>query len=137
MASPKDVMAKAYGAGDEYAAMKELIARAFSTRNAIHFAHWKSKSYAEHEAIGGLYDGIVDKMDEIVEVCQGKHGLLEGVSCPGSKAPANLIEHVEDEASWLGANRAKISNGNDAVAALLDELEASYLKTLYKLKNLK
>lgn len=119
------------------AVIKQLVARVFSTRNSIHFAHWATKSYAEHEALGYLYTAIVNKVDDIIEVYQGKYGLLSGVSCPASAAPKDICAHVKAEADWLGKNRLSISNGNDAIAALLDELEASYLKVIYKLENLK
>lgn len=117
--------------------IKELISKVFSTRNAIHFAHWNTKSYAEHEALGYIYTAIVNKLDEIVEVYQGKYGLLTGLSAGASTVPSDCCAHVKAEAAWVGENREAISNGNDAIAALLDELEASYLKTIYKLENLK
>lgn len=116
--------------------IKELIAKVFATRNALHFAHWATKSYAEHEALGYIYTAVVNKLDEIVEVYQGRHGLLQNVSCGGSTAPKNILNHIKEEAQWLGANREKICH-TEAVGALVDELEASYLKTIYKLENLK
>ena len=128
-------MAKGKAAPDS--TMKELIGKVFSSRNAFHFAHWSSKSYAEHEAIGGLYDGIVGKMDEIVEVYQGKYGLLQNVTAPASKTPKNLLQHVKNEAEWIGKNRDDITNNCEAASAIIDELEAMYLKAIYKLENLK
>lgn len=117
--------------------IKQLIAKVFSSRNAFHFAHWKTKSYAEHIAIGDLYDAIVDKIDEIVEVYQGKYGLLKNVSCPNAVAPANLVAHVKAEAKWIDDNRDTITNDCEAISAIIDELEACYLKAIYKLENLK
>lgn len=136
MASPKEKL-QAGMVDVGRSGMMALIGKVFASRNAFHFAHWKSKSYAEHEAIGGLYDAIVDKMDEIVEVYQGAFGLLQNVSCPAASAPADLISHVKAEGTWVGANRDSISNGNEAVGALVDELHACYMKTIYKLENLK
>lgn len=116
--------------------VKQLVAKVFSTRNAIHFSHWATKSLAEHEALGYLYTAIVNKVDEIIEVYQGKFGLLKGVTCPGSEVLTGICAHVKAEADWIGKNRAKIAGGNDAIAALLDDLEATYLKAIYKLENL-
>lgn len=40
----------------------------------IHVYHWLTTSYAQHKALGDLYDGIHDLADELVEVYMGKHG---------------------------------------------------------------
>ena len=40
----------------------------------IHVYHWLTTSYAQHKALGDLYDGIHDLADEFVEVYMGKHG---------------------------------------------------------------
>jgi hypothetical protein len=117
--------------------MKELISKVFSTRNGLHFAHWKSHSYAEHVALGELYEGIVGVLDEVVEVYQGKYGLLNNVSCGSSTVPGNVVSHIKAEAAWVGSNRDTISNNCEAIGAILDTLEAAYLKVIYKLENLK
>jgi DNA-binding ferritin-like protein len=116
--------------------LNDLISRAFTTRNLLHFAHWNTKSYAAHEALGGLYDEIVGQIDEIVEVYQGKFGLLQGLRTQKATLPKDIVKHVEEEAKWLCENRESISCDVSAIENLLDELEAMYLKTIYKLKNL-
>jgi hypothetical protein len=118
-------------------AISQLIERAFATRNLTHFAHWASDSYSQHEALGDIYETIVEKIDEVVEVYQGKFGIIQGLSSIGGRLPADIIKHIEAESAWLTKNKTKIANGCDAVSALLDELEACYLKAIYKLKNLK
>ncbi len=133
----KDGVAKATKAVAPDRTIKQLISKVFATRNAVHFAHWASKSYAEHEALGYLYTAVVNKLDEIVEVYQGKYGVLKNVTCASASAPTNLLGMIKAEAKWLGDNRETISNGNEAISALLDELEATYLKSIYKLENLK
>jgi hypothetical protein len=150
MANPKDTMmegmkevaiATNVKAIEDYPAQEgpiaELISRAFTTRNLAHFAHWASKSYAEHEALGGLYDEIVTQIDEIVEVYQGKFGLLQSLSTGVSEVPRFITAHVKEEAEWIRENKEKIANGNAAIANLIDELDAAYLKVIYKLENLK
>ena len=120
--------------GNKY--IKELINRVFTTRNLVHFAHWNTNSYAKHQALGGLYDGIVAKIDEIVEVYQGKFGLLQGLMSGCTAVPQDITAHIEEEAEWMMANRKEIAGECDAVLNLLDELEAGYLTAIYKLKNL-
>ena len=40
----------------------------------IHELHWQTKSYAEHMALGSLYDKVFDLKDEIVEKIMGYTG---------------------------------------------------------------
>ena len=148
MATPKDmlkIVVKAKKENEEYDAaksgdssgIKELIARVFTTRNLAHFAHWKTNSYAAHMATGDLYDEIVELIDGIVEVYQGKFGLIQGASTNAASVPECLCKHVEQEAQWVAANKERIANKCSAIENELDTLEAAYLKVIYKLKNLK
>lgn len=40
----------------------------------LHNLHWATRSYAEHTALGGLYDKVFDLKDEIVEKIMGYTG---------------------------------------------------------------
>lgn len=41
----------------------------------IHELHWQTKSYAEHMALGSLYDKVFDLKDEIIEKIMGYTGV--------------------------------------------------------------
>lgn len=45
-------------------------------RNQIQTLHWQTRSYAEHKALGGFYNDLVESLDDIVEVFQGRHGRI-------------------------------------------------------------
>lgn len=135
MASPKAIMSKIPTSSDS--SIKELISRAFSTRNLLHFKHWNTKSFAEHGAVGGLYDAIIEDIDEIVEVYQGKFGLLTGLTTPSVSEPADICAHVKQEAQWVESNRSAIACGTPSIENLVDTLVGHYHKTVYKLENLK
>lgn len=140
MATPKAILSKVPATKESSgsdSAIKELISRAFSTRNLLHFKHWNTKSFAEHGAVGELYDSIISDIDEIVEVYQGKFGLLSGLSTPFASEPSDMCAHVKAEASWVEDNQNAISNGNAAISAIVDVLVGHYHKATYKLENLK
>ena len=40
----------------------------------LHLLHWQTTSYAEHQALGGIYDKVGDLQDEIVEKIMGYKG---------------------------------------------------------------
>jgi hypothetical protein len=115
--------------------IEELVARAFATRNAAHLAHFKTKSYAQHIALGSFYDTIIDKVDTVVEMYQGAFGLMGKVDVKAAPYD-DIMNHIFDEAEWIQANRDDIADGVDAIANALDDLAGAYLTTFYKLKNL-
>jgi DNA-binding ferritin-like protein len=113
-----------------------LIARVFATRNATHLAHWKTKSYSEHMALGELYEALIESLDEIVEAYQGAKGLVS-VAFEAPKPADDIRAHLEAEAAWIAKNRMEIAGSVQSVANLVDELHATYLTAIYKLKHLK
>lgn len=42
--------------------------------NQLRIFHWQTKSFAQHEAFGKIYDSLEDLTDTFVEVFIGKHG---------------------------------------------------------------
>lgn len=115
----------------------ELISKAFTTRNLLHFAHWNTNSFAAHIALGDLYDDIIEDIDEIVETYQGKFGLVKNLYCDKATLPNNIVGHVKEEAKWVEDNRCFISKGDTSIDNLIDTLVGHYHKTVYKLENLK
>ena len=115
--------------------IEELAAKVLATRNAAHQAHWKSRSYAQHVALGEFYDGILDAIDDLVESYQGRFGLIELPSIeslPGD----NMIPLLASDLAWINENRVAIANGEDALFNLIDNLSNVYEKALYKLRFL-
>jgi len=139
MASPKEVLQKVVKYSEPHSSKNvicELISKAFTTRNLLHFAHWNTKSFAQHSALGDLYDAIIDDIDEIVETYQGKYGLVKELYTEATKLPSDICKHVKDEAQWVEDNRMFISQGDTAIENLIDTLVGHYHKTVYKLENL-
>lgn len=116
--------------------IEELISRVFKTRNQAHLAHWKTKSFAEHEALGSFYDELIDKIDGLVEACQGSKGIIGHVDLSCKDESVDIIKCLTDDANFISRNRAKIGHGVPALENILDEIVGLYLTTLYKLKNL-
>lgn len=116
--------------------IEQLIARVFHTRNVAHWSHWRTKSYAEHKALGKFYDGIIDALDPLVEAYQGAYDLVGSIPPPESKGK-DILALLQDDAAWIEQHHEEICKGNRAVANLIDTLTAEYLSTIYKLRNLK
>jgi DNA-binding ferritin-like protein len=66
----------------------------------LHLLHWQTSSYAEHQALGGLYDYVQDVKDEIVEKIMGY---------TGKKPKAFKVEPLSDSATSSGVVVSLIS----------------------------
>ena len=116
--------------------IEELVSRVFATRNAVHLAHWASKSYAQHKTLGHFYEDIIEAIDSIIEAHQGAFGLIDSVDSTVVNKN-NIEDHIKQEARWISQNREDIAGGIEAIGALIDDLTNQYLTTYYKLTNLK
>lgn len=117
--------------------IEQLIGRVFATRNAAHLAHFTTKSYAQHMALGSFYEDVIEALDELVEVFQGRSGIIDSVAIPGNVPPANIAQHLLTEVEWIETHKAEIAERCGPVENLIDELAAVYRRTIYKLENLR
>lgn len=114
----------------------ELVSRVFSTRNSAHLAHWAETSGYLHGVLGDFYDGVIDKLDTLVEAYQGVFELVKVKKLEQAKSK-DMVSTLEDDLEWMGKNRKEITGGIPALDNLLQDLESMYMSTLYKLRNLK
>lgn len=118
--------------------IEELISRVFYTRNAAHLAHFQATgpgSYARHMALGDFYDGVIDALDTFVESYQGAFGLV-GDAKPIAADYGDIVALLSDDVRWIKANYGELARDITALGNLLDAVSDTYLRTLYKLKNL-
>lgn len=112
-----------------------LIAATFAARNLAHLTHWNTDSYSEHVALAEFYDAIPDLVDEFVECYQGlceKVGMVKLVPATGE-----ILELLKEDVEWMQGNCDELCKGYSALANLLDNITSCYMKTIYKLENLK
>lgn len=113
--------------------IEDLIERMFHARNAAHIAHWKTKSYAEHKALGHYYEDVIEKLDDLIEAYQGTFGIIGNVE----DQEKSIAKTIHDDIIWLNENRSKVAKGVSALENIVDELTSVHMKTLYKLENLR
>lgn len=116
--------------------IEQLISRVFYARNLAHWSHWRTKSYAQHQALGSFYDDVIDAVDALVEAHQAVHGLVGDIPAPSAKG-SEVLPVLRSDAGWIEQNHEKICEGNRAIANLIDSVTGVYLRTIYKLENLK
>lgn len=113
--------------------IEELIDKTFKLRDAAHIAHWKTKSYSEHKALGHFYEDVIDDLDKLIEAYQGVFGIVEKIE--GEKK--DVASEIKDQILWINENRSNIAGNIPALENIVDELTALHMKTLYKLENLR
>ena len=116
--------------------IEQLVARVFQARTVAHREHLKTVSFSQHMALGAFYDEIIDAIDEIVEVYQGRYEIITMPKVEDKVVVGGIAEYILNEAIWIENNRAKFATCN-AVLNLIDGLTAIYLRTNYKLTRLK
>ena len=101
----------------------------------LHLLHWNTTSYAEHQALGGLYDYVHDFKDGVVEKLMGYTGKrpkafkMEPLS-DGANA-SNVVTELMSFASSLKSYAE--SNSFHDIANLADALSGEAAKTKYLL----
>lgn len=54
--------------------VSEVVAGLQELFNQVKYFHWQTKSYAQHQALGGAFEDLEDLIDDFVEVAMGKYG---------------------------------------------------------------
>lgn len=123
------------------ATISDLRAHVFAARDYAHIKHHATTSFAQHMALDAFYNATPGKIDDIVEIYQGAFGLiaetLPEVPDPDEGAVANIADYLSREVRWIQSVRKEIAQGITPIENLIDDLMALYLKTIYKLVNLK
>lgn len=118
----------------------ELIERVFCTRNASHLEHWKTRSYAEHMALGDFYESVIEDIDSFIEKYQAAFGLIrdqrEEKEDKEETEEEDILASLQADVKWINKNRSDICKNVPALENVLDELVGTYLETIYKLKFL-
>ena len=114
----------------------QLVAKCLAVRTAAHYAHFQTRSYARHVALGDFYDALLDAVDEFAEVYMGLEGRFD--SLPSATVPTGQpLEFIRELVSWLETNRNAAAAGHTALENIVDNITAIAARTLYKLENLR
>jgi hypothetical protein len=100
----------------------------------LHLTHWQTTSYAEHQALGGLYDYVHDFKDGVIEKLMGYTGkrptpykIEPLTNCTGNECVSNLLSFASSLKSYGEAN------SYHDIANLADALSGEAAKTKYLL----
>jgi DNA-binding ferritin-like protein len=100
----------------------------------LHLLHWQTTSYAQHKALGKLYEYVQDFKDGVIEKLMGYTGKRPGVYKIEALSTADsnsVVTALMDFASNL--KRYAESNSYHDIANLADALSGEAAKTKYLL----
>ena len=116
--------------------ISQFISTLFASRTQAHIFHLQTTSHAQHLALGDYYDGIVDATDALVELIQGRYGIVRGYTSPATfKEDDGTVAYFEALLKYVDVNRKNLpqdSNIQNQVEEVVDLVN----RTLYKLKFL-
>ena len=123
--------------------MKEQLMINFITlQEQFRVLHWQTKSYARHNAYGGIYDALNGLIDGFIEVYMGKYGRVEFASGEGTIVLKNtndlgLNEFLNQNLEFLMSLSSSLDPQKDTdLLNIRDEMmsEINKLKYLLTLK---
>lgn len=115
--------------------MEEIIGLLFHARNVAHKEHLKTKSYAEHKALGHFYDEIIELADDLAEAYQGDEGIMADIPLFATTPLEPIDDFLVKQVNMIEKLRHSASS-RSAIQNIIDSIIALYLSTIYKLRNL-
>lgn len=118
--------------------MEKIISTLFGARDTAHKLHLASRSFAEHLALGDLYDALLESADSIAEQVQGKYGLMnlpEIVDTEFKSDSASVF--VNELAKWAEEARTAFNSEDTHLLNEWDVVISAIYKAKYKIENLK
>ena len=92
--------------------LESVAAKLTYFHEQLHLLHWQTSSYAEHQALGGLYDYVHDFKDGVIEKLMGYTGKRPGVykleplsTATAGAVVSELITFAHELMEWAEANK--------------------------------
>jgi hypothetical protein len=123
---------------DTNGGFKKLVEKLLHSRTQAHIFHLQTKSYSEHIALDGYYNGILPLFDGLVESHQGKHGIITNYECDGFEdysSGEQVINYLQTLAEDIEKLREPVKESY--IQNQIDTVEELIYSTLYKLRFLK
>ena len=122
--------------------MEELITLLLQSRNLLHVLHLKAigaDSYAEHMALGTLYETLDDHMDSLSETYQGitEEILNLNVFPEYTTTSGTSLDYVKFINRTISNIRNKEELKHSVIQNMIDTLQGDFYTTIYKLRFLK
>jgi len=115
----------------------EMVCQLLHSQTQVHIFHLGTKSYSEHKALQGYYEGIDALVDGVIESYQGKYGLLTNYKSFKNQSYKNKNQVLKYFTSLLNMIEEKRDSVDDSyLQNQIDTIQELIYSTMYKLKFL-
>lgn len=117
---------------------KDMVSILLHSQTQVHIFHLQTKSYAEHKALQGYYEGIDGLVDGIIESYQGKYDIITGynsIKTEDYKSSEQVVKYFKALDSMVEKNRKSVKES--FLQNQIDAVQELIFSTLYKLRFLK
>jgi len=115
----------------------EMVCQLLHSQTQVHIFHLGTKSYSEHKALQGYYEGIDALVDGVIESYQGKYGLLTNYKSFKNQSYKNKNQVLKYFTSLLNMIEEKRDCCDDSyLQNQIDTIQELIYSTMYKLKFL-
>lgn len=114
-----------------------MICQLLHSQTQVHVFHLGTKSYAEHKALQGYYEGIDALTDGLVESYQGKYGLMKNYKSfkmVSYKNKKQVLSYFTQLLNTIEENRESVDDSY--IQNQIDTVQELIYSTMYKLKFL-
>lgn len=117
-----------------------LITTLLTLQDQLKVFHWQTKSYAEHKALGNLYDDLSDLIDEFVETFSGRYGVPAAresykLTVTNYRDNASCVEFLDKSIAYMTKDVTAMLKPEDTdLLNLRDEMIGAMNKTKYLLR---
>lgn len=113
----------------------EFVMRLLLAGDHAHILHFKTRSYAQHVALGSFYEEIEELADTLAETIQGKVGILDypaDLQVPLAATPLKFLQELN---AYVQKYREEVSTETD-IQNQIDEIVSLISQTYYKIETL-
>ena len=115
----------------------EMVCQLLHSQTQVHIFHLGTKSYSEHKALQGYYEGVDALTDGLVESYQGKYGLLNNYKSYKTQSYKNKNQVLKYFTGLLNTIEEKRDCCDDTyIQNQIDTVQELMYSTMYKLKFL-
>jgi hypothetical protein len=117
---------------------KDMVSILLHSQTQVHIFHLQTKSYSEHKALQGYYEGIDALVDGVIESYQGKYDVITGynsIKTEDYKSSEQVIKYFKALDTMVEKNRKSVKESY--IQNQIDTIQELIYSTLYKLRFLK
>ena len=117
---------------------KDMVSILLHSQTQVHIFHLQTKSYSEHKALQGYYEGIDALVDGLIESYQGKYDVItqyNSVKNEDYKSNEQVIKYFKVLDTMIEKNRKSVKES--FIQNQIDTVQELINSTVYKLRFLK